>query len=109
VPIRPLALPLFALYLLIAALKASRMALLLPAALGGAAAGVALLSGRPGDLIAGLDKALIFTAFIPTLAWLRAAAERTPAIAASRAAFASMSGASARPGSWWARISLAPS
>ena len=91
-PIRALALSLFALYLLIAALKASRMALLLPVALGSAAAAVALLSGRPGDLIAGLEKALIFTAFIPTLAWLRAAAERTPAIAASQTAFASMSG-----------------
>jgi hypothetical protein len=53
---------------------------------------VALLSHRAGDLIAGLDKALIFTAFIPTLAWLRAAAERSPAIGASQAAFASMSG-----------------
>jgi hypothetical protein len=86
------ALPLFGLYLVIAALKASRMALILPAALGLCAVAVALLSGRAIDLIAGLEKALVFTAFIPTLAWLRAAAERSPAIGASQAAFATMSG-----------------
>lgn len=91
-PIRWVALPLFGLYLVIAALKASRLALLLPAALGLCAVAVALLSGRAFDLIAGLEKALVFTAFIPTLAWLRAAAERSPAIGTSQAAFATMSG-----------------
>lgn len=91
-PFQPVALGGFALYLALAMLKARRMTLLLCAALGTVALLTAITSAGPGRLIAGLDGALVFTAFIPTLAWLRAAAERSPAIAASQAAFASMSG-----------------
>jgi hypothetical protein len=56
------------------------------------AALAAATGGGFADLRHGLERGLIFAAFIPTLGWLRAAAERSPAIDRSRDLFERMGG-----------------
>ncbi|MDX1541070.1 MAG: hypothetical protein R3349_06665, partial [Geminicoccaceae bacterium] len=91
-PIEQALLSALALYLPIAFVLARPGTRFLSGGLAAAAVLAALFGGSLGDLRSGFERALIFTAFIPTLAWLRAGAERSPAVAASRELFLGMPG-----------------
>lgn len=71
-------------FVLLALLRASVHIRVLFAGVGGLAASIAAMKSEPALLVAGLERALVFGAFLPSVLLLRATVENSPRIASLR-------------------------